>query len=972
MTTTSSNSTSHSEEATSFNETNSSLHVWSTASNQHLGIHKRSFWSSLRFKTTLLAIGIGTLPVLLIGTVGYLFAGEVIEEQVEQREQANAELLADKVSRFMFERYGDIQVLAQQPIFTNAQLRSNTTVAEKEQFLNSYIKAFDTVYGSIALLDKNGNDIAVSNGAAHSNHKNDDYFREVMTTGRPIITQPRVSNSTKTEQVYVAAPVKDSDTDQIIGVIRTRIPTAAIEELLEDFEAVGELHFADASGRIFLSTEVSETKADDDLETLDELEDTTQDDEAESEEEASAHLGETADDLFPELAEFRQNATSGSLRTVDALDGEEELLGYAAVPALGRLPDLGWFVLVETEIEEAFEAQASLGRSFFWGTLLSMITIGVAAIMITNRGIKPIEAAAAAVEQFGQGNFAERLNIKGADEVTILGNNLNRMADQIQELLRTLRSNAKQLKQHNSVLSNLARNDALIQGRTKDAARTFTEVIAHTLEVERVSVWLYTPDRSQITCLNLYERTTNQHSDGLKLHVKDFPKYFDAILQDGLIAAEDVQRDPRTSEMAASYLIPLNIVSMLDFPIQIAGRTVGVLCCEQVETRRKWKPEEQTFIYSIASLISLALESETLQGEVGHLLDVVSAVEEGNLTVHAQVSDRTTGLVSDIFNRLIERFADVLNQVLEAARQVSQGANQQKALAGTVATNAQQQAESATEVLHLTEQAEYAAQDSAERVNTASQSLRTVSSTVVLGQDAIAAMTEGIQVLQEGTDRIIQRMKTLGEFVGLADQFVQDQGQIAFITQTLALNASLVAARASEQRDPRQFIVVAQEFNSIADQVSKLAQQTNEGLVTLEQRSAQIHSAVSGIDADVQSLGELVRGFTQGVEQSNQVFSNVQIITDEAVQAGEVVAQYSQNIVEAVQTTAKVMREIAELAAQTAALTQTSQQQSDRIDALSTQLLQSVQFFRLPEADLQLGAVERIDLSRAEATTVEV
>jgi methyl-accepting chemotaxis protein PixJ len=323
--TTSSKSTSLSAEATPFNETNSSLHVWSTASNQ-LGLHKRSFWSSLRFKTTLLAIGIGTLPVLLIGTVGYLFAGEVIEEQVEQREQANAELLADKVSRFMFERYGDIQVLAQQPIFTDPQLRSDATLAEKEQFLNSYIKAFDTVYGSIALLDKNGNDIAVSGGAAHSNHKNDDYFRAVMTTGRPIITQPRLSSSTKTEQVYVAAPVKDSDTGQVIGVIRSRIPSAAIEELLEEFEAVGELHFADASGRIFLSTEASETESDDELETLDELENTEQDDTAEAEEETSAHLGKMADDLFPELAEFRQTATSGSLRTVDALDYEEELL----------------------------------------------------------------------------------------------------------------------------------------------------------------------------------------------------------------------------------------------------------------------------------------------------------------------------------------------------------------------------------------------------------------------------------------------------------------------------------------------------------------------------------------------------------------------------------------------------------------------------------------------------------------------
>lgn len=297
---------------------------------------------------------------------------------------------------------------------------------------------------------------------------------------------------------------------------------------------------------------------------------------------------------------------------------------------------------------------------------------------------------------------------------------------------------------------------------------------------------------------------------------------------------------------------------------------------------------------------------------------------------------------------MIERFAYVLNQVLVAAHEVSESANQQKALVETVATNAEQQAQAVTQVLGLTEQVEHAAQGSAERVKVSNESLQTVSSTLVMGQEAIDALTQGITVLQEGTNRIVQRMKTLGEFVGLADQFVQNQSQIAFVTQTLSLNASLVAARASEQRDPRQFVVVAREFDSIADQVNKLAQQTSEGLTNLEQRSAQIHNAVSAVDGDVQSMGELVRQFTTGVEQSNQVFQTVQIITGEAVQAGIAVNQFSQQIVEAAQATAHVMRDITGLATQTATLTQSARERSDQMDSLAAQLLQTVQFFQLP------------------------
>jgi methyl-accepting chemotaxis protein PixJ len=76
----------------------------------------------------------------------------------------------------------------------------------------------------------------------------------------------------------------------------------------------------------------------------------------------------------------------------------------------------------------------------------------------------------------------------------------------------------------------------------------------------------------------------------------------------------------------------------------------------------------------------------------------------------------------------------------------------------------------------------------------------------------------------------------------------------------------------------------------------------------------------------------------------------VQTVTEEAVQAGEAVAQFSQTIVEAAQTTAQVMRDIAGLATKTAELTQLSQQRSDQIDVLSTQLFETVQFFQLPSA----------------------
>ncbi len=341
-------------------------------------------------------------------------------------------------------------------------------------------------------------------------------------------------------------------------------------------------------------------------------------------------------------------------------------------------------------------------------------------------------------------------------------------------------------------------------------------------------------------------------------------------------------------------------------------------------------------------------EAQYLETEIGGLLDVVSALEEGDLTVQAEVSDRATGLVADTLNRLREQLAEVIAGVLATAQKVADGASGLEQMAQIVSENVENQAQSVAKGRALTEQVAQLAQDSVAMVRESSQALATIQSTVEQGQVAINTLTEAIGVLQEGTVKIIQRMKTLGEFVGLAEQFVQDQGQIASLTQVLAINATLVAARAAEQRDPKQFIGVAREFEAIAGQVNNLATQTNEGLGVLQQRTGQIQAVVSAIDAEVQGLGRLVEGFTKGVEKSQKAFNEVQTVTIEVVATGQKVSESSNEIANAAESTARYISEIATLAEQTANLTAEARTQAEIMGELAQQLLQGIRYFRLP------------------------
>ncbi|MCY7336998.1 MAG: methyl-accepting chemotaxis protein [Chamaesiphon sp.] len=341
-------------------------------------------------------------------------------------------------------------------------------------------------------------------------------------------------------------------------------------------------------------------------------------------------------------------------------------------------------------------------------------------------------------------------------------------------------------------------------------------------------------------------------------------------------------------------------------------------------------------------------ERDILQQDIGELLDVVCDIEAGDFTVSANVNERATGLIGDVLNRLVEGLGLLLSQVSIEAQQVAANSHLQDKIAATVARSSSEQTESVNQVLALTQTVRQSANDAATQLAATDRSLGSLQTAVTDGEITIESLDLSIDVLQQGSDRIVQQMKALGEFVGLSDRFVDDQTDIATQTQILALNASLVAARAAEQRDPRQFEAVAREFESIAGQVSQLAQQTNEGLASLEQRNSQIHRVVSDVDGEVQRLGSLVNSFTLGVKQTREVFATVQSVTGQVVKAGEVVSQTSQTIINSADSTARSISAIATLSAQIDAQSQTARSISTKMNELSAGLISNIQVFKLP------------------------
>lgn len=353
-------------------------------------------------------------------------------------------------------------------------------------------------------------------------------------------------------------------------------------------------------------------------------------------------------------------------------------------------------------------------------------------------------------------------------------------------------------------------------------------------------------------------------------------------------------------------------------------------------------------------------ESELLQEDVGHILDVVSSIEYGDLTIEAEVNERATGLVSDTLNRLIESLHRIMSVVSTTADQISNNTEQLEALAIETTERAQNQTQSVTDVRSLMENVNTLTANSREQATSTEAALEQAKAAVEAGQQEMNAMVQGISTLEEGTEQIVKRTQLLNEFVDLAAQFSKDQKRVASLTRVLALNASMLSTRALKEKDPTQFASIAKEFETISRQVNDLASETNQTLAQLQQRTDQIQTVTSGLNQDVSDINQLVNKFTNEVGKSRQAFTNMQTATDQVALAGQQVRQANDDIFEAVQSTLIATQTISREAEDTASQANITREQAASMGELARTLANMVEFF-------QLHAVTEEDLAPSTA-----
>ncbi len=234
-----------------------------------------------------------------------------------------------------------------------------------------------------------------------------------------------------------------------------------------------------------------------------------------------------------------------------------------------------------------------------------------------------------------------------------------------------LKEREQRLCKHNQVLMNLAKNKILSSGNIAASLQKITQVAAQTLEVDQVGFWLCNKNYSAIHCHDLFCLSTKEHLADIQLNIGKGSRYFQALESERIIAVEHTDVDQRTKEFLEAYFIPYRVKSVLDAPVYLDGKLIGVICHEQVTNMRHWTVEEQNFAGSIADLISLAFEAVERKAAEAEILRLNEELEQRVIqrTEELETVNKELGKARRQLEKRVKKRTAQLEQVNKNLRQ---------------------------------------------------------------------------------------------------------------------------------------------------------------------------------------------------------------------------------------------------------------------------------------------------------------
>jgi len=340
------------------------------------------------------------------------------------------------------------------------------------------------------------------------------------------------------------------------------------------------------------------------------------------------------------------------------------------------------------------------------------------------------------------------------------------------------------------------------------------------------------------------------------------------------------------------------------------------------------------------NLIEAEKVKDKNQQAILQLLDDISDLADGDLTVEATVTEDFTGTIADSINFAIAELRSLVQNVASSSEKVASSTAATRSVSLQLADSAEHQAKEIAGVsAAINEMAITIDQVSSNSAESSAVAERSVS-IAKNGAQVVRNTIEGMDTIREQIQDTSKRIKRLGESSQEIGDIVSLINEIADQTNILALNAAIQAAMAGEAG--RGFAVVADEVQRLAERSATATKQIA-GLVKTIQTDT--HEAVASMEqttAEVVKGAELANSAGTALEEIETVSTNLAELIQDISEAAKHQATTSSHI-------SNTMNIIQEITSQTLSGTNDTATSIGDLAEMAIEMRESVSGFILPD-----------------------